>query len=568
MRDKLSKSTKAKFLSALSCGMVLICALALLVVNYANRKLNQAKTDQMDLVVYADTFGDTSSFLTNQVRFYAATGDRQYYDNYWNEVNTAKNREKYVAAMQEVGLEDSESAMITRIAELSDSLIPLEEEAMACVEQGDLEKALDILFGTEYEKGAEEIKTIIARFNEDILKRTQKTVDRITGFVTLFTICAYIASFIIFVVLVYLVYFILRELIDPIIKIKDKMIEFSEGKLSGDFDIPIDNTEIGITARAMRELQNFQMEIINDIDYLLLEMSKGNFTVDTRCERNYKGDYQNIIKSLKAIITHLSMTLSEINKSAEQVNTGADQVAAAAQGLSQGATQQASSLEELSASIAEVSAKIKANAENAGVASRISNESGEGVIDSNRRMKELMGAMGDIRNTSYEISNIIKTIDDIAFQTNILALNAAVEAARAGTAGKGFAVVADEVRNLAGKSAEAAQNTTALIESTVNAVENGVSKAKETAEYLEQVVGKVKTVDEKIREIAVASEEQSMVVSQITVGVDQISSVVQTNSATSEESAAASEELSGQANMLKELVGKFQLHAYNTGSYT
>ncbi|MEG2769394.1 MAG: methyl-accepting chemotaxis protein, partial [Oscillospiraceae bacterium] len=243
----------------------------------------------------------------------------------------------------------------------------------------------------------------------------------------------------------------------------------------------------------------------------------------------------------------------------EQVASGSDQVSSGAQALSQGATEQASSIEELSATIQAVSNQIKDNANNAKMASELSSMAGKEVQNGNEHMQSMIVAMEDISSTSNKIGKIIKTIDDIAFQTNILALNAAVEAARAGSAGKGFAVVANEVRNLAGKSAEAAKNTTSLIESSINAVANGTKIADETAMSLKVVVEKSNLVLQKVEEIAEASAEQANSVVQITTGVDQISAVIQTNSATAEESAAASEELSSQSQMLKDLVGKFTL---------
>lgn len=216
-------------------------------------------------------------------------------------------------------------------------------------------------------------------------------------------------------------------------------------------------------------------------------------------------------------------------------------------------------MEELSANLIEISQRITENAKNATLASQLSLETGTSVQESNVHMEELMLAMSEISSVSNEISRIIKTIDDIAFQTNILALNAAVEAARAGASGKGFDVVEDEVRNLAGKCAAAEKQTTELIESAVNAVDNGLKHTEATAESLEEVITKAETVDKTIQQIAKTSEEQSEAITQITTGVGQISSVVQTNSATAEESAAASEELSGQAQVLKNLVDNFKL---------
>lgn len=234
-------------------------------------------------------------------------------------------------------------------------------------------------------------------------------------------------------------------------------------------------------------------------------------------------------------------------------------MAAGAQALSQGATEQAASVEELTATIVEVSDDLKNSAAGAHHARQLSEEAGQDVAANNSQMQSLMAAMKEISQTSHEIGKIIKTIDDIAFQTNILALNAAVEAARAGASGKGFAVVADEVRNLAGKSAEAAKNTTALIESTLSAIETGRTLTNGTADSLDRVVEKTHRVDEQVRQIAEDMEREAYAVQQIAAGVDQISAVVQTNSATAEESAAASEELAGQASLLKEQIGRFQL---------
>lgn len=350
----------------------------------------------------------------------------------------------------------------------------------------------------------------------------------------------------------------LKKTLNPINSVVDAAAKIAAGDLDIHMEIK-SNDEIGILSQTFMGMAENLKFIIEDINDILGEMSAGNFKAVTKHEEKYIGAYQYILKAIQNIRLTLSEALLEIDRASEQVSTGASQVSSASQALSQGATEQASSVEELSATITEISERVKQNATNASEANALSQEASDGVLASNRKMKDMISAMNDIASTSNEIGKIIKTIDDIAFQTNILALNAAVEAARAGSAGKGFAVVADEVRNLAGKSAEAAKNTTTLIENAITAIGNGTKIAGETAEALRLVVEKANTSSNRVAEIADASAVQADALMQITTGIDQISAVVQTTSATSEESAATSEELSAQAINLKNQVGKFQL---------
>ena len=371
-------------------------------------------------------------------------------------------------------------------------------------------------------------------------------------------ICSCVSIALVVGVCILLLHYVLKKIVSPIQVITESSQQMSYGNLHFQIDIKSKN-EIGVLSNSLNTSVLTLQQYISDISDALSAISDGDLSQKERIQ--YIGDFVQIQKSIETIVQNLNETMSNIQNAAVQVNNSSTHVSNGAQALAQGATEQASEVEKLNATLTTVSEQIQRNAENAAATSEETNRVGQQIQLCNEQMDSAVLAMEEISQCSSEIENIIKTIEDIAFQTNILALNAAVEAARAGVAGKGFAVVADEVRNLASKSAEAAQNTTALIEKSMRAIANGSSLTQTAQQSLNAVVSGAQVVMENVENISKSSHQQASLIQTISNGIEQISMVVQSNSAAAEESAAASEELSSQAQILNRMVGKFQLHS-------
>ncbi len=401
-----------------------------------------------------------------------------------------------------------------------------------------------------------EVKTVSADAGEHVSELINETVADNQNSINDYTK----TIIILLVALIAVGYLIARvtalSITKPLKAIAATVKEMSMGNLSAKLEFE-SKDELGDLANDVRSSLDILSGYISEIDRVMQEMSRGNFNCDF--EKSFVGNFENIEVSIKAYSEKMSLALRQMGSAAEQVSAGSIQVSNGAQSLSKGTMEQAASVEELSATITTIADSSKENAENAKKASEEVGQVGIELSDSQQKMNEMISAMQNISDTSNEIGKIIKTIEDIAFQTNILALNAAVEAARAGAAGQGFAVVADEVRNLASKSAEASKNSTALIEHSIIAVKNGSAIVDETASVLNGVVEGAQNIIENINKISNASDMQSDSVEQIRIGMDQISNVVQTNSATSQQSAASSQELSGQAQLMKQLLEQFKL---------
>ena len=495
------------------------------------------------------------------------TDNKADLDKYVEEINT--DREAFFSHLDSFLEYDPQfSDKVENIHTIMDDAASIREEIIESSAKFTYESNLEAysLYLNDYEPNLTEVTSILENLTTELGEAINTRYNNAQSTKT-FNIVIIVTVVVVAAVLVVVLTVILtKAIVPPITQIVDSMNLIANGLLKeADGTITYrSKDEIGVLAHAARKVIRFFQNVLPSISDVCRNYGNGNFNCTCENYESYVGETSEIRDSLMYVRDNLSAALANVDQASNQLLSGAGEVASGAQSLAQGATQQASSIQELSETITSISDAIKENSENAAEASEKANAAGTEVQEVNTMMSELVSAMHEISEFSGETKKIVKTIEDIAFQTNILSLNAAIEAARAGAAGKGFAVVAEEVRNLAGKSAEAAKNTTRIIESTVNSIVNGNQLCAEVAEKMNKVgetAGKVTVINNKIAD---SSKKAADSIVKVTIGVDQISNVVQTNSATSEQSAAASEELSSQANMLKELVKKFSLYNPST----
>ncbi len=488
------------------------------------------------------------------VREMALNPDTGAYADYDAQIEEKKSDiEKNVVALSKAYVGDT--AKLKEYQQVLTDWFAVADEIMGLIREGDKDQAVDMMFD-KCVPALNELVTLSDELNAQITKTQEDEIDGSVQAAAVSNMILFVCALVAILLAILLSLRITRGIVAPIMEVERAADRMSQGDLSAEI-LYESGDEIGRLAESMRSSMRTLSGYIHQIDEIMGEMAEGNFVIDIH--EDFIGDFSNIQISMEGFVEKISQALGHVSQISGQVAGNSGQIADRAQQLSQGATEQASSVEELAATINTISEQVKSNAENAKQASDKTTYISEQIAESNVHMQEMMKAMSDISNSSKEIGKIVKTIEDIAFQTNILALNAAVEAARAGEAGKGFAVVADEVRNLASKSAEASNQTTILIENSLRVVEAGSGIADATAQSLENVVAGAKEITDAIQKISAASTEQSTSLLEITQGVDQISSVVQSTSITAEGNATSSQELSDQAETLEKIVERFQL---------
>ena len=447
--------------------------------------------------------------------------------------------------------------MIDSMYALSNQLVPLEEQAMEQVQAGRQDAAINYVYGDEYSNSIAKINTLKESFLETLNARTLREVESLNRTNLIIRILMAFALVMVGTFQVLSMKVIRKRILRPVIAVRDQMGELSQGNLSTEFPWEPDSSEIGMLIASIHETKRELKKYIQDIDSTLSQMAKGNMNLVV--SDSYRGEFLPIQRALRQILDALNEALRHIHQTAQDVSNESERVSSGAQTLSEGAVRQASTVEELSAGIQDISGEVKHTSADANKARKFSMDAEVQLKVCCQKMDSLSTAISDISESSRQINGIIKTIEDIAFQTNILALNASVEAARAGAAGKGFAVVADEVQRLASKSAESAKNITELIESSVQLVQYGTSLSNETTTALSMVVASAQQSSALVDKIAESAQQQSESLRQLTEGMESISGVVQTNAATAQESASSAEELHQQAEKLKMSIQRFQL---------
>ena len=498
-----------------------------------------------------------SKNLTAAVQTYAATGDFIYHDNYVYELETARNRENALAILTEVGLKESEWALLDEIATLSNGLVPLEEAAIEDVNACKMLAAQAKVFGDEYCQTVDQINEKTENAINVIQTRFQNKVNRWILIQFLEMIAFAVCFVYIMKEFMSVIKFSERELLSPIEKVSEEMKNLAEGDFTQVLDLKEDASEVGVMVSAIATMKKNNRDMINEISRVLGAMGEGDYHFELK--EKYVGAFVEIKESIEKIGDKMRDTLHTMREVTQQIDSGAEQLSCAAQDLADGTTKQAMQVSDLVEVVENMTHSMEESANEAEESVAFATKAGETVAVGNQKMEELKDAITEISKCSEQIGTIIATIDDIASQTNLLSLNAAIEAARAGDAGRGFAVVADQVKKLSEESAVAAGKTNELIAATIATVEKGIKIADETVESMEEVIVNVKVATEKMDQIAEMLHEDVEHMHKVNSSILEVSEVVDNTSATSEETAAVSQEQKAQVDVMVSMMDAFSI---------
>ena len=516
---------------------------------------SNAQSEQLNATKALNQYRNGSKSLTYSVQSYAVTGNKSYYDAYMKELNEDQSREKALEILKGINITSSEWEELNNISGLSEGLVPLEEEALESASGGDTETACGYVFSDEYEDTISQISLL----TDDVIDKIQ---DRNSNKRTILNIIMIVIQVLFIGAFVFIVNDILKiirfareELLVPVEKVALQMAELADGNFKVPFDLKEDESEVGSMVASINFMKRNITGMVREISDTLEQMSNGDYNINIQQE--YVGEFVQIKDSFISIGEKMRKTLYTIREVSGHIDNGSEQLACAAEDLAEGCTAQAMQVAELVNIIGGMTDSMESNASAASDSVGIAAMAGESLQAGNQKMHELIDAISEISKCSEQIGSIIGDIEDIASQTNLLSLNAAIEAARAGEAGKGFAVVAEQVKSLAEESAKAAGRTTTLIETTIEAVDKGISIANETASNMSEVMDGAREATQKMGQIASMLQQDVKRMHEVNDNISQVSAVVDNNSATSEETAAISQEQNQQVEAMVSLMDQF-----------
>lgn len=538
---------------------IVIIAVVVLAAFVALTMYNQRKSQiQLENTMYLTQFCTGSENLTSAVQAFAVTADEQYYKEYMDELNVVKNRDIALEGLKKNGLEDSEWDIINNISNLSNELVPLETAAMESAREGDTKAAMEYVFGDEYEDTVHIINNDTDTLITKVQDRMAKEQSRIRMIVYICELVFILICVAMVSMIIKTIHFSKKELLDSIVGVSSALGELSQGHLDADLTkMNVDESEVGRMVGALQYMESNFNDMISEISGVLESMAHGNYRVNVNKE--YVGDFFKIKESLLDIVDETKKILATIQITAQEIDSGSEQMAKAAMDLAEGSTIQSQMVQEVAEMVNRMAVSLEEKAKEAEETVKMAEGAASTMMDGNAKMQELKDAIGEIEKCSNEIHTIIGTIEDIANQTNLLSLNAAIEAARAGEAGRGFAVVAEQVKNLAEESANAAGETKKLIETTVAAVRKGISFADITAESMDSVMAEAQKSTGMMNKIAVELREEVTNMYQIDSDVARVAEIVDNNSATSEETAAVSQQQTAQVATMVQMLEQFKI---------